>query len=126
MADLKLPAALAFLLASVSAPATANGLYVFCDNGLRCVKAPCPSNSALDLKTGVVIKGVSIDTGHLPEKSRPADLPDLLYAGTLVLRGSIEQRTVTYTGKAYSLPYLVATAIEREATSGERRHCSAR
>lgn len=125
MANPKLLAALSFLLAAVPAEAGASGLYVSCDNGLRCVKAPCPSNSALDLKTGAVIKGVSIDTKRLPEKDRPPDLTDLLYAGKLVLRGSIERRTVIYTGKEYDLSYLVATAVARKATADETTRCKA-
>ena len=122
MVTLKLLAAVPVFLAAGSAYA-APGLYVYCNNGLRCVKAPCPSNNALDLKTGAIIKGVSIDTKRLPEKDRPADL---LYAGRLVLRGSVERRTVSYTGKTYELPYLVATAIERKATAGETARCKAR
>ncbi|MGN6304578.1 MAG: hypothetical protein ACTHNH_07170 [Mesorhizobium sp.] len=125
MMTLKLLAAVPVFLAAGSAYA-APGSYVYCDNGLRCVKAPCPSNNALDLKTGAIIKGVSIDTKRLLEKNRPADLSDLLYAGKLVLRGSIERRTVTYTGKACEFSYLVATAIERKATAGEATRCKAR
>jgi hypothetical protein len=125
MMTLKLLAAVPLLLAAGSAYA-APGSYVYCDNGLRCVKAPCPSNNALDLKTGAIIKGVSIDTKRLSEKDRPADLSDLLYAGKLVLRGSIERRTVTYTGEAYELPYLIATSVARKATVAERARCQAR
>ena len=44
----------------------------------------------------------------------------------MVVRGSIEVRTRTITGKEYKLPYLVAAGIEREAREGERKHCSAR
>jgi hypothetical protein len=100
--------------------------YVYCDNGLRCVMAPCPSNNALDLSTGAVMRGVSIDTEKLPAKNRTADLPNDLHAGKLVLRGFIEERTVNHTGKAYRLPYLVATAVERAATSSETARCKAR
>lgn len=104
----------------------AEASYVFCDNGLRCVKAPCPSNNALDLATGVVTKGVSIDTERLPEKDRTADLPNRLYAGTIVLAGFLETRNVTYTGRDHSLPYLVATGVERGATPDESARCKAR
>jgi hypothetical protein len=115
---------LSFILGAVAD--AAEGRYVFCDNGLRCVKAPCPSSNALDLDTGALVKGVSIDTTRLPEKDKGADLPDRLFAGKLVLRGFIERRTITYTGKEYDLPYLVATAVERAATEAERARCSAR
>jgi hypothetical protein len=120
-----------FLLAPLVFMPTASAVageasYVYCDNGLRCVKAPCPSNNALDLAAGAVMKGVSIDTERLPGKDRTEDLRDKLYAGTLVLKGFIERRTVTYTGKDYSLPYLVATSVERAATPAESARCGVR
>ncbi|MFD2054382.1 hypothetical protein ACFSQT_15165 [Mesorhizobium calcicola] len=105
--------------------AAAESSYVYCDNGLRCLKAPCPSNSALDLATGTIIKGVSIDSSGLPQADKAlTDLSDALYAGKLVVRGSIEHRTQTIAGKDYSLPWLVATGIVRAARDSERKHCS--
>ena len=105
--------------------AAAESSYVYCDNGLRCFKAPCPSNSALDLATGTIIKGVSIDSSGLPQADKAiTDLSDALYAGKIVVRGSIEHRTQTITGKEYSLPWLVATGIVRTAKESERKHCS--
>ncbi|MFK0689043.1 hypothetical protein ACFX5Q_12655 [Mesorhizobium sp. IMUNJ 23033] len=100
--------------------------YVFCDNGLRCVVAPCPSNSALDLATGKVIKGVSIDINGLPQEDKALDVSDRLYAGKLVVTGSIENRTETHRGQQYTLPWLVATGIERASKASERGHCSTR
>lgn len=118
------------ILALLASPATANAAgssYVYCDNGLRCVKAPCPSNSALDVSTGEVIKGVTIDTERLPAGDRDTqDLTEALYSGRVVVRGSIEIRTRTITGKDYKLPYLVAAGIERDARADERKHCFAR
>jgi hypothetical protein len=120
-----------FLLALLVFMPTASAVsgeasYVYCDNGLRCVMAPCPSNNALDLAAGAVMKGVSIDTERLPGKDRTEDLTNDLYAGKLVLRGSIEERTVKHTGKVYRLPYLVATGVERAATPDESARCKAR
>lgn len=122
---------LAFLIAAASSMSTlpafavAESSYVYCDNGLRCFKAPCPSNSTLDLATGTVIKGVSIDISGLPQADKAiTDQSDVLYAGKIVVRGSIEQRTQTITGKDYSLPWLVATRIVRTAMDSERKHCS--
>jgi hypothetical protein len=118
------------LLAISVCPASAQGFadgqdsYVFCDNGLRCVTAPCPSNSALDLKTGKIIKGVSIDTDGLPQEDKALDLSDRLHAGKVVV-GSIENRTQAFNGKQYTLPWLVATGIERASRESERGHCSA-
>lgn len=117
------------VLALLTGPVCANAAssYVYCDNGLRCVKAPCPSNSALDVSTGEVIKGVTIDTERLPPSERDApDLAEALYSGRVVVRGSMEVRTRTITGKEYKLAYLVAAGIERDAREGERKHCSAR
>jgi hypothetical protein len=111
--------------AGVPSLAAAESSYVYCDNGLRCFKAPCPSNSALDLATGTIIKGVSIDSSGLPQADKAiTDLSDALYAGKIVVRGSIEHRTQTITGKEHSLPWLVATGIVRTAKESERKHCS--
>ncbi|WP_292177836.1 DUF6748 domain-containing protein [Mesorhizobium sp.] len=107
-----------------SSLAAAESSYVYCDNGLRCFKAPCPSNSALNLATGTIIKGVSIDPSGLPQADKAiTDLSDALYAGKIVVRGSIEHRTQTITGKEYDLPWLVATRIVRTAKDSERKHC---
>jgi hypothetical protein len=115
-------------LGAATAPAFADGQdgYVFCDNGLRCIAAPCPSNSALDLATGKIIKGVAIDVDGLPQEDKALDLQDKLYAGKLVIAGSIENRPQTFNGKQHWLPTLVATGIERTAKDSERKHCSSR
>jgi len=122
---LKPLAAIPLLLAAAQAQA-AGSSYVFCDNGLRCVKAPCPSSNALDLGTGAVVRGASIDTGRLPRKDRTPDAVDRLHVGRLVVRGFVEMRTRTYTGRSYDLPYLVATTVERAATAAEGARCTAR
>ncbi|MBN9219199.1 MAG: hypothetical protein J0I79_14705 [Mesorhizobium sp.] len=115
----------AFSTCALPSLAMAESSYVYCDNGLRCFKAPCPSNSALDLATGKVIKGVSIDTSRLPPKDRAmTEASDVLYAGKIVVRGSIEHRVQTITGKDYRLTWLVATSIQRTARNSERKHCS--
>ncbi|MBZ9741581.1 MULTISPECIES: hypothetical protein [unclassified Mesorhizobium] len=120
-------AATALLACASPSSAMAESSYVYCDNGLRCFKAPCPSNSALNLATGKIIKGVSIDTSRLPPKDKAmTDASDVLYAGKIVVRGSIEHRTRTFTGKDYSLPWLVATSIVRTANDSERKHCFSR
>lgn len=101
------------------------GSYVPCDNGLRCVMAPCPSTSALDLATGKIFKGVWVDIDGLPQQDKALDLSDKLYAGKVVVAGTIENRPHSFNGKQYSLPTLVATGIERVSKSSERAHCSA-
>ncbi|MBZ9977462.1 hypothetical protein FJ950_23555 [Mesorhizobium sp. B2-3-14] len=112
-------------ICTLPAFAAAESSYVYCDNGLRCFKAPCPSNSALDLATGSIIKGASIDTSGLPQTDKAIIAQsDVLYSGKIVVRGSIEHRIQTFTVKEYSLPWLVATRIVRTAKDGERKHCS--
>lgn len=116
----------ALCLSAAEAGAGGQGSYVPCDNGLRCVMAPCPSNGALDLASGKIIKGVSIDIGGLPQQDKALDLQDKLYAGKVVVTGTIENRPHSFNGKQYSLPTLVATGIERAAKDNERGHCSVR
>lgn len=115
-----------FSICALPSVAAAESSYVYCDNGLRCVMAPCPSNSALDLATGKIIKGVSIDIDGLPREDKAVDLSDKLYAGKVVVVGSIENRTQTLNGKQYTSPWLVATGVERAARDSERGHCSSR
>ncbi|WP_292068489.1 hypothetical protein [Mesorhizobium sp.] len=115
-----------FCLSAAEARTAGQGSYVPCDNGLRCVMAPCPSNSALDLASGTIIKGVSIDIDGLPQQDKALDLADKLYAGKVVVAGTIEIRPHIFNGKRYSLPTLVATGIERAAKDSERGHCSSR
>ena len=111
-------------VATAEARADGQGSYVPCDNGLRCVVAPCPSTSALDLETGKVVKGVWVDIDGLPQQDKALDLSDKLYAGKLVVTGIIENRPHSFNGKQYSLPTLVAAGIERTAKDSERKHCS--
>jgi hypothetical protein len=107
--------------------AAAEGAYVACDNGLRCVVAPCPSTTARDLATGRAIKGVYPDIDGLPEadRQRLRDA-DALYFGTLVLRGHIEDRETVIRSRTHRLPTLVVTGLDRAATAAERRHCPRR
>ncbi|TIS95695.1 DUF6748 domain-containing protein [Mesorhizobium sp.] len=113
-----------FSICVLPSVAATEGSYVYCDNGLRCVMAPCPSNSARDLATGKIVKGVSIDLDRLSQKDKALDLSDKLYAGKVVVVGSIENRTQTLNGKQYTLPWLVAIGIERASRDSERSHCS--
>lgn len=118
--------AVSFCIAAAQAHADGLSGYVPGDNGLRCVVAPCPSTSALDLATGMVVKGVWVDIDGLPQQDKALDLPDKLYAGKLVVAGTIENRPQSFNGKQYSLPTLVVTGIERTAKDSERKHCSSR
>jgi len=123
---------LAFMVVAASVSvmpsfAAADSSYVYCDNGLRCFKAPCPSNSALDLATGKIIKGVSIDTSELPQADREQPhLSDMLHYGSIVVRGRIESRPEPLTSDEYVQKVIVAEIIERETMRKERQHCSSR
>lgn len=101
--------------------ALADSSYVYCSNGIVCMMAPCPSGNALDLATGRIIKGVSLNATELPPLDRSApDLSDKLHAGKLVVRGSIQHRDPN------DPPMLVATNIERDSKKAERKRCAAR
>ena len=109
-------------IAALPSLALADSSYVYCANGIVCMMAPCPSGNALDLTTGKIIKGVSLNTTELPPLDRSApDLTDKLHAGKLVVRGSIQHR-----GEANDPPMLVATNIERASRKTERKRCAAR
>jgi len=118
--------AVSFCIATAQAGAAGQNSYVPCDNGLRCVVAPCPSTSALDLATGMVVKGIWVDIDGLSQQDKALNLPDKLYAGKLVVAGTIENRPQSFNGKQYSLPTLIVTGIERTAKDSERKHCSSR
>ena len=113
-----IPALAACLLLAVTSPSPAkDAVYVACDNGLRCVKAPCPSTTVRELATGKEWKGTSPDIGRLSEADQGRIREtDALYFGRLVLRGHVERRV-----NAPSV--LVVTGIERKARPAERRHC---
>jgi len=106
-------AAAGICVTATQADAGGQGAYVFCDNGLRCLTAPCPSNSALDLASGKIVKGVSIDTSRLSQQDKALDLQDKLYAGKLVVDGAIVNRQQTFNGRKYSLAPLLGTGPER-------------
>ena len=97
----------------------AESLYVVCDNGLRCVRAPCPSSTARDLATGEAFKGVSPVLDGLPEADRERiRQTDALYFGRLVLKGHVQRGDNAPSA-------LVVTGIVREATAEERKGCPA-
>lgn len=121
-----IPAFVASLLLLASPLDASQRRYVVCDNGLRCVTAPCPSSSARDLATGEMFKGVRPDISGLAEADqRRIQDTDALYYGRLVLRGHVADSEAPLAGKRDTLPSLVVTGIERAATSTERRFCPA-
>jgi len=112
-------------LALVATPlAAAEGRYVVCDNGLRCVKAPCPSSAIRNLDTGETFKSVSPDISGLSEADRQRIRDeDALYYGRLVLNGHVEPRQESVAGKEARRPTLVITGIVGRASAGDREHC---
>lgn len=107
----------ALILLFLATPlAAADRLYVVCDNGLRCFKAPCPSSTVRDLLTGKSFKSVFPMLDELPEADRERiRQTDALHFGRLVLRGHVERRD--------GPSAFVVTGIARETTAGERRGC---
>ncbi|WP_256751669.1 hypothetical protein [Mesorhizobium sp. Mes31] len=124
MSDLRLArltVAIALICISPSLAAAESSEYVYCSNGIVCFRAPCPSGNALDLVTGKIVKGVALNTTELPLQDRVApDTSDKLYAGKLVVRGSIQHR-----GEPSEPSMLVVTRIERASDKAERRRCAA-
>jgi hypothetical protein len=111
----------AMLLASGAEAQSDERLYVYCDNGTRCIRAPCPSRSARDVQTGETLRGIHLDLGGLAEAERKrSDLHDALYHGTLVLGG--RKTTAQVDGSQVSA--LAISRIIRPSTKAERSHCS--
>lgn len=113
-----IPVLAACLLLAATSPVTArDAAYVACDNGLRCVKAPCLSTTVRELATGREWRSVSPDIGRLPEADQQRIREtDALYFGRLVVRGHVEKQ-------ANGPSTLVVTGIVRTAKPAERRHC---
>lgn len=99
-------------------PAVADELFVSCDNGRRCTRAPCPSRDVVLLPSG---QRYPLTAPHLDELS-PADLQRLrqghgLYEGTIVLGGTVEDGPPVR---------IVARRVVRAATAGEAALCRRR
>ena len=112
----------AMLLASGAKAQSDERLYVHCDNGIRCIRAPCPSRSARDVQTGETLRGIHLDLSGLSEAERKrSDLQDALYHGTLVLGG---HKTTAQAADGKQIPSLSVSRIMRPSTKTERSHCS--
>lgn len=114
---------IAIAFACTASPAHAAS-YVVCDNGLRCIVAPCPSTNALDVKSRKLRKGIWVDAASMSSSDRAEiERYNGLYEGTLVVSGRFVQRTVKSIGGPKSLPFLVGEKIERKSTRREQRLC---
>lgn len=111
-------------IALFAASPAAAGDFVVCDNGLRCIMAPCPSTNVLDVKTRKLHRGVSADASRLSPADRAAvERRNGFYEATLVFSGRIVKRQLQ--GPAGSRPgqVLVPQRVERASTAAERRLC---
>lgn len=99
--------------------------FVACDNGLRCVKAPCPSRSAVNLDTGEVTRGVDFDLhGLTPEDRAGLQEAMALYYGRTILEAQIQTRAHgPHAPGAGRSPLLVATAVLGPATPEQAAQC---
>lgn len=116
----------ALLLVAAASPALADP-YVVCDNGLRCVMAPCPSSNALNLRTKQVgrIGDVDLERVSPGERDRIAN-SSALYEGALVLDGTIRNRSVRERKTRNSVAVLIVRDVERRSSPQERRMCRSR
>jgi hypothetical protein len=96
----------------LAAPAYAATLFITCDNGLRCVRLPCPSKDTVLLPAGTRLKGVTpgLDEMSSRDRRRLAE-SDGLYYGTVVMEGRVTQGSV------------MARRVVRNATPRETRLC---
>lgn len=113
---LKLTAALLFIF-TIPSPADS---YVVCDNGLRCVMAPCPSYNALHLETGNVGRLTLLDLTALSPRDRDA-LSNDMGNGSRVLEGTVNRSK----SDKNRLPdvALVVAGTSRPATRHEHNLC---
>ena len=107
--------ALAFLLWQ---PAQADILFVTCDNGIRCFRAPCPARDVLLLPSNRRLPGMEASLTQLTEaeRKRVADVSGAYY-GTIVFAGEIDESRK---------PAAIAMRIVREATKAEAALCRRR
>lgn len=112
------------LAAWAGAASAAAEPYVVCDNGLRCVRAPCPTKNVLDFASGAVVRVTGVDLARLEppdrERMRRGSAAD---DGSHVLEGAVVDTIVEVGGKAQPAPLFVVTRIVRAATDAERLQC---
>ncbi|KFC63840.1 hypothetical protein FG93_05348 [Bosea sp. LC85] len=103
---------------AIPRPAEAQVLFVVCDNGLRCVQAPCPSKDVVLVPSGRRYAKTDPDLSGLPAADAARrDLASGLYYGRLVLSGTVEDGPPVR---------ITATKILRRATAHEAALCRRR
>lgn len=107
--------ALFFLL---SLPGQAETLFVTCDNGIRCFRAPCPARDVLLLPSNRRLPGTGASLEQLTtaERKRVVDVSGAYY-GTIVFAGEVDESRK---------PPVIARRIVREATKAEAALCRRR
>lgn len=104
--------------AALPPPAAAQALFVACDNGLRCVQAPCPSKDVVLVPSGRRYAKTDPDLSALPPTDAARrDLASGLYSGRLVLSGTVEDGPPVR---------ITATKVLRRATAHEAALCRRR
>jgi hypothetical protein len=99
------------------------GQFVTCDNGLRCLMAPCPNLDTVNITTGERFASTDIDFTALPEKDRTGQaFFDGIYGGTLVFDGTLERFISRPDGETMSV-LISATRVARTATEAEAELC---
>lgn len=109
--------------------------FVACDNGIRCVMAPCPSRSAANLDAGEVTRGVGFDLSPLTDEDKAQlRVPGALYDATTVVVGHIEERESPVMGpkidsgtppRSFKTPVLVVSAVLGPSSAAEAAQCRA-
>ena len=109
---------MAALAAGLSTAATAEDLFIVCDNGLRCVRMPCPHRDVVALPSGTRYPRNEPKFENIPRTEIERLMRDgALYEGTVVLGGTIDR------GPPASI---VARRVVRPATPAETAVCRPR
>lgn len=119
MRPFRLMPAVFTLLGSVTAAGASDGeaLFVTCDNGLRCIKAPCPARDVVALPSGKRYTRTGPKLRLSAADGERLAAGDGLYSGTIVLGGAIEEGPPVV---------IVATRVVRPATAQEAALCRRR
>nr|WP_047573687.1 hypothetical protein [Methylobacterium sp. ZNC0032] len=106
------------LLCLLGQPVQAEDLFVTCDNGIRCFRAPCPARDVLLLPSNRRLpnREASLERLTVAERKRVADVSGSYY-GTIVFAGEIDESR---------RPPVTATRIVRDATKAEAALCRKR
>jgi hypothetical protein len=84
------------MLAATMSLAMAGDLFMVCDNGLRCVRPPCPSRDVVLLPSGKRFAKSTPDTSMLTERDQNhLRKSDGLYYGPNILEGIICDGRIT-------------------------------